>query len=406
MKNIHILPTDKPSYLYKNIIKGKLGFNKEWDIIPFGKIDEHIYIPFGRKNQHIYITSDEEVKEGDYCISHLNIIDEGKIHNSQTVFNPKTKEHLISLKSCKKIILTTDQDLIKDGVQSIDDEFLQWFVKNPSCEEVEVLYDYFQVDQNNPVFRGSTALVKQHKIIIPKEEPKQLTNLEIAIKLEEIEREEVREVKRTDLYNSILSIVKQIPRENVESDAMDAPSCAYEIEQLFYKWQQERMYSEEEVRLMFSESFWASQEGYNITSNEIIEQFKKKMTQEFVPYKQALELKELGFDEMCFGCHELSELRDYKKGLEISWVMILNTLNGYRTYDDETQTPAPLYQQAFRWFREKYEYYVELGHGTRIDFYYTIYKDSVSIAERNDYSTYEEAENACINKLIEIAKNK
>ena len=70
------------------------------------------------------------------------------------------------------------------------------------------------------------------------EKPKQLTDLEIAIKLEEIEREEVRAVNRTDLYNSILSIVKQIPRENVESDAMDATSCAYEIEQLFYKWQE------------------------------------------------------------------------------------------------------------------------------------------------------------------------
>ena len=41
-------------------------------------------------------------------------------------------------------------------------------------------------------------------------------------------------------------------------------------------WQQERMYSEEEVRLMLSESFKASQEDYNITADEIIEQFKKK----------------------------------------------------------------------------------------------------------------------------------
>lgn len=38
----------------------------------------------------------------------------------------------------KKIILTTDQDLIKDGVQAIDDEFLEWFVANPSCKFVEV----------------------------------------------------------------------------------------------------------------------------------------------------------------------------------------------------------------------------------------------------------------------------
>jgi hypothetical protein len=56
--------------------------------------------------------------------------------------------------------------------------------------------------------------------------------------------EEVRKVERSDLYNKIYSIVKQIPREDVETDAMDASSCAYDIEQLFYKWQQERMYAE------------------------------------------------------------------------------------------------------------------------------------------------------------------
>ena len=42
------------------------------------------------------------------------------------------------------------------------------------------------------------------------------------------------------------------------------------------EWQQGRMYSEEEVRLMLSESFKASQEGYDITSNEIFELFGKK----------------------------------------------------------------------------------------------------------------------------------
>jgi hypothetical protein len=52
--------------------------------------------------------------------------------------------------------------------------------------------------------------------------------------------EEVREVKRTELFDSIYSVVKKIPIEDVDGDAMDAPSCAYEIEQLFYKWQQEQ----------------------------------------------------------------------------------------------------------------------------------------------------------------------
>jgi hypothetical protein len=85
--------------------------------------------------------------------------------------------------------------------------------------------------------------------------------------------EEVRKVERSDLYNKIYSIVKQIPREDVETDAMDASSCAYDIEQLFYKWQQERMYSEEEVlqlllRLKQTESYDNLYEWF--------EQFKKK----------------------------------------------------------------------------------------------------------------------------------
>jgi len=65
--------------------------------------------------------------------------------------------------------------------------------------------------------------------------------------------EEVRKVERTELFNTIHSVVKKIPIEDVDGDAMDAPSCAYEIEQLFYKWQQEqnkKMYSEKEVDLL------------------------------------------------------------------------------------------------------------------------------------------------------------
>ena len=63
----------------------------------------------------------------------------------------------------KKIILTTDQELISDGVQPIDDEFLEWFVKNPSCEEVEV--GTYHV-------KGDISGKLHYKIFTPKEEPK------------------------------------------------------------------------------------------------------------------------------------------------------------------------------------------------------------------------------------------
>jgi hypothetical protein len=78
-----------------------------------------------------------------------------------------------------KIILTTDQDLIKDGVQAIDDTFLEWFVKNPSCEEVEVKSEilYEHKDTYRPYQSDCKNLTKTkinyYLSIIPKEEPKQ-----------------------------------------------------------------------------------------------------------------------------------------------------------------------------------------------------------------------------------------
>lgn len=56
---------------------------------------------------HYIVVDDSEIKEGDYCTTHLNIIDVGKIHNSYTIFNPQNKEHLDLLKSCKKITHST-----------------------------------------------------------------------------------------------------------------------------------------------------------------------------------------------------------------------------------------------------------------------------------------------------------
>ena len=98
--------------------------------------------------------------------------------------------------------------------------------------------------------------------------------------------EEIKVIKRTELYNSILSIVKQIPRKEVDGDAIDAPSCAYELEQLFLKWQQERSYSEEDLKLLlkkFKKDIINSTEldddfetlVCDIETNKWFEQFKK-----------------------------------------------------------------------------------------------------------------------------------
>ncbi len=133
MKNVHLLPTDKPSRLGYLTKKGKEVFK---DLRLFDKPMPNI---LDSENQHIYITSDEEIKPNVFALINGVLckteIKEGKIVSRQlrggaTMDICKT-EYL-------QILLTTDQDLIKDGVQAIDDEFLEWFVKNPSCEFVEV----------------------------------------------------------------------------------------------------------------------------------------------------------------------------------------------------------------------------------------------------------------------------
>ena len=116
MKNLHIISTDKPSRLFKDDF-GKLIYSINIDQ------EQNHFEP-----QHLFITNNEEIKEGDWFIQvNLNKIIK---HHSKNGFllQPQSFD--------KKIILTTDQSLIKDGVQGIDDEFLEWFVKNPSCEEV------------------------------------------------------------------------------------------------------------------------------------------------------------------------------------------------------------------------------------------------------------------------------
>ena len=146
MKNIHVLPTNQKSRLGRFIDTNNL-FLRTTDDIPRGE------------NINIYITSEEEIKDCWF----LNTL------SNEIGF---TKGSIGIQKNAKKIILTTDQDLIKDGVQAIDDEFLEWFVKNPSCEFVKT--DLVPVNEfGSEITVNSYGLDKfKYKIIIPQEQPK------------------------------------------------------------------------------------------------------------------------------------------------------------------------------------------------------------------------------------------
>ena len=219
MKNLHVLPTDKPSRL-SILNSGKLNFGAE------------VMSSSNSKLQHIYITSDEEIKD---VRPH-----KGKWQLEQEQILNKFPTYLTDLSECKLVIMTTDQELIKDGIQAIDDIFLEWWVENPSCEEVEVDKNW-----NYPLDKSWEYKLR----IIPQEEPKQETTLE-----EAAERTYQKGLK-DDLSLSF--------HDGVKFGA---------------KWQEERMYSEEEVfNLCRDFAIFIQQKRPSYKKQlEWFEQFKKK----------------------------------------------------------------------------------------------------------------------------------
>ena len=127
------------------------------------------------------------------------------------------------------------------------------------------------------------------------------------------------------------------------------------------------------------------------------------MENEFVPYELAVKLKALGFDEPCFKCKVIGqEHLDY-------------TPSDYDDFPEqkEVEVLIPTFSQAFRWFRDK-----KLSDGSvcrhgkadgsysyrwDILFEYGVYEERHF---KMDYETYEEAELACLEKLIEIVESK
>ena len=119
---------------------------------------------------------------------------------------------------------------------------------------------------------------------------------------------------------------------------------------------------------------------------------------EFVPHQPSLDMKEPGFDEPCvYYVDKNNESYIYN----------------FETHPDEfiewcgvNVIPTPTFSQAFRWFREKYKLFcwIEKFH---VDETYIFQIPPANFTKiQGHYKTYEEAELACLIKLIELVKNK
>jgi hypothetical protein len=136
------------------------------------------------------------------------------------------------------------------------------------------------------------------------------------------------------------------------------------------------------------------------------------INKDFTLYPEAFELKQLGFTEPCLASY-------YYAGRRLDICEYIN--------HGEYTVLAPTYSQAFRWFRYNYWYYVSISPSIdigNVDFTVEVsqfFQEDRYVGEGDDeeyfprglelvhterFDTYEEAELACLKKLIEIAKTK
>ena len=127
------------------------------------------------------------------------------------------------------------------------------------------------------------------------------------------------------------------------------------------------------------------------------------MKNEFAPYNRALKLQQLGFEEKCFCNWEESWSPEPEDEIR----MVLTT---DQTWLRPGWIRAPTFSQAFRWFREEYNQhsFIELVFEDEIRFDYVLYvnEDEADCIDYGDgpFETYEDAELALLDKLIEIAE--
>jgi hypothetical protein len=143
------------------------------------------------------------------------------------------------------------------------------------------------------------------------------------------------------------------------------------------------------------------------------------MKREFIPFELSVKLKALEFDEPCFGYYVDGELRGINLGIEeLGGIEPYYQIFGFHTLSNHNidnpnkiVVTAPTYSQALRWFREKYNIHSFII--PLIDEVGFVYKYQARVHTKEsaveiigEFETYEEAEIACLENLIELVESK
>lgn len=132
---------------------------------------------------------------------------------------------------------------------------------------------------------------------------------------------------------------------------------------------------------------------------------------EFITYTQALELKQLGFDELCWAWYNIPD-EDVRYCYSEQRSPITNSHEEWSAQiwgKKAENIGLPTSSQVFKWFREKYNLLGIVGYCDDNSGKFMSVIDNINSDidyDMNAKDTYEQAELACIDRLIEIVKNK
>jgi len=124
------------------------------------------------------------------------------------------------------------------------------------------------------------------------------------------------------------------------------------------------------------------------------------MENNFILYEEAHVLKKLGFNAECYAYYHN----------KVEYLLVKGKRTTNNTIEDryDSDCATPLYQQAFKFFRDKYNYHKDItfkaSFGGNFEYIVTIQTIGKIVILDNE-SSYEEAELKCLKKLIGICKN-
>jgi hypothetical protein len=227
-----------------------------------------------------YITNNEEIKEGDWCLHNgiLKRVLHIKYSGAIIVFNVGNGSiYGHKFKNAKKIILTDDIKLISEGIQPIDDTFLEWFVRNPSFEYIE-----WSSEKIEGSFDGENWKYK-YGTVIPREEPKQ-----------DLEKEMFDLEQELDIPSHLRWHNSKPKQEKLKESAenfanskewMSGKEYWFKI----FQEQDKNKYSEEEV-LNFANFYHGYKEVIKTEKWEIIEESKEDLFKKWLKHYKKIEV--------------------------------------------------------------------------------------------------------------------